>query len=94
MNVAFEMGINALEATLILNFLAKYFGYRTEAASKYWGTILIWCLSFVSISFFSWTHLYESYASSLQILFNIIFCVWLLKGKVLLKLEQGPIGFQ
>jgi len=86
MNVAFEMGINALEATLILNFLAKYFGYRTEAASKYWGTILIWCLSFVSISFFSWTHLYESYASSLQILFNIIFCVWLLKGKGLQKI--------
>lgn len=85
MNVAFEMGINALEATLILNFLAKYFGYRTEAASKYWGTILIWCLSFVSISFFSWTHLYESYASSLQILFNIIFCVWLLNGKGMQK---------
>ena len=86
MNFPFEMTINALEAALILDFLARYFGYRVKTRMKYWGTGLIWCISFASISFFSWTHLYESYASSIQILINIVFCCWLLRGSVLHKI--------
>lgn len=85
MNFTFEMAVNALEATLILNFLVMYFGYRTTGRLKILGTMLIWCISFISISFFSWTHLYESYASSLQILMNIIFCCWLLRGTFMQK---------
>ena len=80
MNFWFEMAVNAVEVTLILSFLVQYFGYKTETSAKYWGTALIWILSFCIVAFFSWTHLYENYASSLQILVNILFCVTLLRG--------------
>ena len=80
MNFWFEMAVNAVDVTLILSFLVQYFGYKTETSAKYWGTALIWILSFCIVAFFSWTHLYENYASSLQILVNILFCVTLLRG--------------
>ena len=82
MNFWFEMAVNAVEVTLILSFLVQYFGYKTETSAKYWGTALIWILSFCIVAFFSWTHLYENYASSLQILVNILFCVTLLRGNI------------
>lgn len=86
MNFWFEMAVNAVEVTLILSFLVQYFGYKTETSAKYWGTALIWILSFCIVAFFSWTHLYENYASSLQILVNILFCVTLLKGNIFQKI--------
>lgn len=85
MNFWFEMAVNAVEVTLILSFLVQYFGYKTETSAKYWGTALIWILSFCIVAFFSWTHLYENYASSLQILVNIVFCVALLRGNNLFQ---------
>lgn len=86
MNFCFEMAVNAVEVTLILSFLVQYFGYKTETSAKYWGTALIWILSFCIVAFFSWTHLYENYASSLQILVNILFCVTLLRGNIFQKI--------
>ena len=86
MNFWFEMAVNAVEVTLILSFLVQYFGYKTETPAKYWGTALIWILSFCIVAFFSWTHLYENYASSLQILVNILFCVTLLRGNIFQKI--------
>lgn len=86
MNFWFEMAVNAVEVTLILSFLVQYFGYKTETSAKYWGTALIWILSFCIVAFFSWTHLYENYASSLQILVNILFCVTLLKSNIFQKI--------
>lgn len=86
MNFWFEMAVNAVEVTLILSFLVQYFGYKTETSAKYWGTALIWILSFCIVAFFSWTHLYENYASSLQILVNILFCVTLLRGDIFQKI--------
>ena len=86
MNFWFEMAVNAVEVTLILSFLVQYFGYKTETSAKYWGTALIWILSFCIVAFFSWTHLYENYASSLQILVNILFCVTLLRGNIVQKI--------
>lgn len=86
MNFWFEMAVNAVEVTLILSFLVQYFGYKTETSAKYWGTALIWILSFCIVAFFSWTHLYENYASSLQILVNILFCVTLLRGNIFQKI--------
>lgn len=86
MNFWFEMAVNAVEVTLILSFLVQYFGYKTETSAKYWGTALIWILSFCIVAFFSWTHLYENYASSLQILVNIPFCVTLLRGNIFQKI--------
>lgn len=86
MNFWFEMAVNAVEVTLILSFLVQYFGYKTEISAKYWGTALIWILSFCIVAFFSWTHLYENYASSLQILVNILFCVTLLRGNIFQKI--------
>ena len=86
MNFWFEMAVNAVDVTLILSFLVQYFGYKTETSAKYWGTALIWILSFCIVAFFSWTHLYENYASSLQILVNILFCVTLLRGNVFQKI--------
>ena len=47
---------------------------------------MIWILSFCIVAFFSWTHLYENYASSLQILVNILFCVTLLRGNIFQKI--------
>lgn len=86
MSFWFEMAVNAVEVTLILSFLVQYFGYKTETSAKYWGTALIWILSFCIVAFFSWTHLYENYASSLQILVNILFCVTLLRGNIFQKI--------
>lgn len=86
MNFWFEMAVNAVEVTLILSFLVQYFGYKTETSAKYWGTALIWIFSFCIVAFFSWTHLYENYASSLQILVNILFCVTLLRGNIFQKI--------
>lgn len=86
MNFWFEMAVNAVEVTLILSFLVQYFGYKTETSARYWGTALIWILSFCIVAFFSWTHLYENYASSLQILVNILFCVTLLRGNIFQKI--------
>ena len=86
MNFWFEMAVNAVEVTLILSFLVQYFGYKTETSAKYWGTALIWILSFCIVAFCSWTHLYENYASSLQILVNILFCVTLLRGNIFQKI--------
>lgn len=86
MNFWFEMAVNAVEVTLILSFLVQYFGYKTETSAKYWGTALIWILSFCIVAFFSWTHLYGNYASSLQILVNILFCVTLLRGNIFQKI--------
>ena len=86
MNFWFEMAVNAVEVTLILSFLVQYFGYKTETSAKYWGTALIWILSFCIVAFFSWTNLYENYASSLQILVNILFCVTLLRGNIFQKI--------
>lgn len=86
MNFWFEMAVNAVEVTLILSFLVQYFGYKTETSAKYWGTALIWILSFCIVAFFSWTHLYENYASSLQILVNTLFCVTLLRGNIFQKI--------
>lgn len=85
MNFYFEMAINILEVTLILSFLVQYFGYRIKYPAKYIWTIIIGLVSFCNIAFFSWNNLYESYASSLQILINIIFCCVLLCGPLLQK---------
>ena len=86
MNFYFEMTINALDVTLILSFLIQYFGYRVNDTKKYYGTIIVWIISFAILVFFSWTHLYENYASSLQILINIFFCCILLKGTLFQKI--------
>lgn len=90
MNFWFEMAVNAVEVTLILSFLVQYFEYKTETSAKYWGTALIWVLSFCIVAFFSWTHLYENYASSLQILVNILFCVTLLRGVIFSRKYSCP----
>ena len=55
---------------------AKYMGNRIDMD----------VLSFCIVAFFSWTHLYENYASSLQILVNILFCVTLLRGNIFQKI--------
>lgn len=85
MNFYFEMVINALDVTLILSFLIQYFGYKLPSAINHLGTSAIWCISFVILGFFSWTHSYENYASLLQILINIIFCCIFLQGSILKK---------
>lgn len=86
MSFAVDIAINALEITLILNFLAKYLGYRQDGAAKYWGTAFVWGISLVNISFFSWMHLYASHSCYVQILINFVFCCLLLRGSVLRKI--------
>ena len=86
MNICFEMAVNALDVSLIISFLIQYFGYKAATPVKYWGTALIWLLSFSVLVFFSWSHLYETYASALQILINILFCFTLLRGSAFQKM--------
>ena len=86
MNICFEMAVNALDVSLIISFLIQYFGYKAATPVKYWGTALIWLLSFSVLVFFSWSHLYETYASALQILINILFCFTLLRGSAFQKI--------
>lgn len=52
MNICFEMAVNALDVSLIISFLIQYFGYKAATPVKYWGTALIWLLSF-SVLYFS-----------------------------------------
>ena len=86
MNICFEMAVNALDVSLIISFLIQYFGYKAATPVKYWGTALIWLLSFSVLVFFSWSYLYETYASALQILINILFCFTLLRGSAFQKM--------
>lgn len=79
---SFEIGIDFLEAYLILDFLSKYFGYRVSKAKSYWGFISFWILSSLSIAFFSWNVAYENYSTAAQIILNFIFCFILLKGNI------------
>lgn len=85
MRFAFEIGINALEAFLILFFLARYFGYRVGKSVCIVGSMVMWCLSWASISYFSWNSGYENVSTLMQIGINFIFCIWLLKGNVWTK---------
>lgn len=86
MSFVLDAAINAIEITLILNFLAKYFGYRAVGAAKYWGTILAWCASLANVSAFSWTHLYASHSLYVQVLINLAFCCLLLRGRLWRKI--------
>ena len=86
MNFCFEMAVNALEITLILSFLVQYFGYKTMGSARFWGTAILAVISFGNVAFFSWNHLYESYASSLQIIINIVFCCISLRGSLFQKI--------
>lgn len=86
MNFCFEMAVNALEITLILSFLVQYFGYKTMGSARFWGTGILAIISFCNVAFFSWNHLYESYASSLQIIINIVFCCIFLRGSLFQKI--------
>lgn len=80
MRFAFETAINALEAFLILDFLARYFGFRVEGAKRWWGCAMFWSLSTASITFFSWGIPHESASSIVQVVINFVFCLILLQG--------------
>lgn len=82
MNFFFETAVNALEAFLILEFLAQYFGLRIQAPMRYIGFCIFWIVSTTAITLFSWNESFEILSSLSQILINIIFCMILLKGNI------------
>lgn len=85
MNFTFEIAVNAIEAFLILDFLTKYFGFRFQAPIRYLGFVAFWVISTISITFFSWNETFETMSSLSQIIINIIFCIWFLKGNASTK---------
>lgn len=86
MNFFFETAINALEAFLILEFLAQYFGFRLRVPKRYIGFGIFWIISTFSITFFSWNASFEVFSSLSQVVLNIIFCLCLLNGNVWTKI--------
>lgn len=82
MRFAFETAINALEAFLILDFLARYFGFRVEGAKRWWGCALFWLISTVAVTCFSAMAAFQITSSLVQVVINLIFCQVLLKGNV------------
>lgn len=82
MNFIFETAVNALEAFLILEFLAQYFGFRIQAPIRHIGFCIFWIVSTVAITLFSWNESFEIFSSLSQILINFIFCLILLKGNI------------
>ena len=80
MRFAFESAINALEAFLILDFLARYFGFRVEGTKRWGGCALFWVISIVAVTCFSAMAAFQITSSLVQIVINFIFCRALLKG--------------
>ena len=82
MNFFFETAVNALEAFLILEFLAQYFGFRNQTSIRYIGFFIFWIISTISITFFSWNQSFEVFSSLSQVILNIAFCMCLLNGNI------------
>lgn len=82
MNFFFETAVNALEACLILEFLAQYFGFRKQTPIRYIGFFVFWIISTTSITFFSWNQSFEVFSGLSQVILNIVFCMCLLNGNI------------
>lgn len=87
MRFLFEMCINALEVLMILDFLARYLGYREQPKpQRYRRFFLMWLISFGTLAVCSWNIAYEGWSAILQIIINVLFCCWLLQGSLAAKL--------
>lgn len=82
MNFVFETAVNALEAFLIIEFLTQYFDFRNQTPIRYIGFCIFWIISTASITFFSWNQSFEVFSSLSQVIINILFCIFLLKGNI------------
>lgn len=86
MNFIFETAVNIVEAFLILDFLTKYFSFKSNSIISYLGFIFFLIISTISITFFSWNNSFEISSSIMQIIINIAFCILFLKGNILTKI--------
>lgn len=80
MNLIFELAINILDSFLVLDFITRYFGFKSKSVSNYIGFVVMWGISAVCVTLFSLHSSYEIFSSLLQILINIVFCMLYLKG--------------
>ena len=52
MNFIFETAVNIVEAFLILDFLTRYFSFKSNSIISYLGFIFFLIVSTISITFF------------------------------------------
>ncbi len=86
MNFIFETSVNIVEAFLILDFLTRYFSFKSKSIISYLVFLFFLIISTISITFFSWNNSFEISSSIVQIIINITFCIFFLKGNISTKL--------
>ncbi len=86
MNFIFETAVNIVEAFLILDFLTRYFSFKSNSIISYLGFIFFLIVSTISITFFSWNKSFEIISGIIQIIINFVFCLSFLKGNISTKL--------
>lgn len=82
MNLIFELTINILDSFLVLDFITRYFGFKSKSVGNYIGFVVMWAISAACVALFSLHSSYEIFSSLLQILINIVFCILYLKGSI------------
>lgn len=82
MNLIFELTINILDSFLVLDFITRYFGFKSKSVGNYIGFVVTWAISAGCVALFSLHSSYEIFSSLLQILINIVFCILYLKGSI------------
>lgn len=82
MNLIFELAINILDSFLVLDFVTRYFGFKSKSVGNYIGFLVTWAISAGCVALFSLHSSYEIFSSLLQILINVVFCILYLKGSI------------
>lgn len=80
MSHIFEFAVNILDSYLVLDFINKYFGEKEKSRKSRMGFVLIWVISVINLSIFSFNASYEIYSSITQIALNLIYATIYLKG--------------
>lgn len=82
----FEVGINIIEACIILLFLTLYFGCKYNGIRKMGGFILGVLVEVISITYLNSQSVYEAFLGLFFIILYFLYCVVFLKGDLYTKL--------
>lgn len=89
----FELAINAIECSIIIHFLVRYFGFKYDNYRKYIGIVIFFLLAFAEVTLINYFTIFEGIAILIPIIFYTIFCCVMLKGKTLTKLSVCTLTF-
>lgn len=81
----FEIGINVLEAFLVLMFLTLYLGCKYKGIKAVVGFGISWGILLCTITFLNNLFIYEGYFTVAMALGYFLFCVFFLKGDIWTK---------